>query len=431
MAGGPLPGSLPQGSDQPPGLYAWSVFALLCLLGLLDFGVRQLLVGIFPLVKAEWHLSFEAQGKLAAVVPLMVGLTMLPMALLIDRWSRVKAIFLMALVWSLATIGCGIAINYNQMMLARGLMGLGEAAYGPAGFALLAWYFPLRLRATVLGGVMAAGSFGNVAGIALGGVLAQRIGWHQTFIYVGLFSLAVSFLVLLVRDYPTQPRPAQHGAKAGGAGAGAMRLFRALVLSPTAFFAYMGGACFLFVLSTLVSFLPTFLGSAYHLPVDQAAIRAAAAVLCGAIGAVLWAQVADRWGTRNANGRLYVPMLAALACAALFGSAFLLLPPGPLQFGLILAGAFLMTAHLGAVNTVVMDVVEPGLRASSAAMVGVAQNLLGIAAGPLVVGVISDRWGLEAALGVLPVFASIAALCFWLSSRYYPNERAVFSTAAV
>lgn len=424
MAGSPLPGSLPHGSDQPPGLYAWSVFALLCLLGLLDFGVRQLLVGIFPLVKAEWHLSFEAQGKLAAIVPLMVGLSMLPMALLIDRWSRVKAIFLMALVWSLATIGCGIAANYNQMMVARGLMGLGEAAYGPAGFALLAWYFPLRLRATVLGGVMAAGSFGNVAGIALGGVLAQRIGWHQTFIYVGLFSLAVTFLVLLVRDYPTQPRPARQGAATG-----AMQVVKALVLSPTAFFAYMGGASFLFVLSTLVSFLPTFMGSAYHLPVDQAAIRAAAAVLCGAIGAVLWAQVADRWGTRNANGRLYVPMIAALACAALFGTAFLLLPPGPLQFGLLMAGAFLMTAHLGAVNTVVMDVVEPGLRASSAAMVGVAQNLLGIAAGPFVVGVISDRWGLEAALGVLPAFALIAALCFWISSRYYPDERAALNPA--
>jgi len=68
--------------------------------------------------------------------------------LIADRWSRVKSIFLMATVWSLATIACAFTRNYGQLFAGRAAIGLGEAGYGSAAGALLASIFPGRLRST-------------------------------------------------------------------------------------------------------------------------------------------------------------------------------------------------------------------------------------------------------------------------------------------
>ena len=75
----------------------------------------------------------------------------------------------MAIVWSLATLGCGIAQDYPQMLVARFLVGVGEAAYGSVGVAVVLSVFPKHMRATLTGAFMAGGMFGSVLGMALGG----------------------------------------------------------------------------------------------------------------------------------------------------------------------------------------------------------------------------------------------------------------------
>ena len=54
-----------------------------------------------------------------------MALGAVPLSLLADRWSRVKSIFLMALVWSLATIACAFAGSYAQLLGARAVVGVG------------------------------------------------------------------------------------------------------------------------------------------------------------------------------------------------------------------------------------------------------------------------------------------------------------------
>jgi predicted MFS family arabinose efflux permease len=77
-------------------------------------------------------------------------------------------------------------------------------------------------------------------------------------------------------------------------------------------------------------------------------------------------------------------------------------------------------------------VVHPALRATAVSMVAVAQNLFGFAVGPLVVGAVSDAYGLRAALSVIPVFCALAAVFLWFASRHYDNDlrRVAASTAA-
>lgn len=419
MAGAVL-GNVPDSGHDKPGAYAWLVFAIIAALGFVDWLVRQIVIGILPQLKLEWQLSDSKIGLLAAIVPIMVSLAMLPLALVIDQWSRVKTIFLMALIWSLATVACGFATSYNQLLVARAFIGLGEAAYGPAGFALLAWYFPLRLRSTVIGGVLVVAALGNVMGIALGGTLAQQWGWQNTFIAAGCLSLIVSLFALTIKDYPTAPL-----ASGGSAAAKITYAMRTLLRSPTVNLTYLGSASLLFIMSALVTWLPTYLGRFYGYTIAHASQTGAVGVALTAIGAVLWGQAADRWGVRNARGRLWVPAIGALSCAMVLLAALTLFNIGSGRLILLLAVFFFAAVVMGPVNTVVMDVIEPGLRASASALVGLAQNLLGLAAGPIVVGLLADLYGLEAALLVLPVFAVMSFVFFMLASRTYPGERAV------
>ena len=116
-----------------PRRYAWSVFAILFALMVVDYVDRQVVVSMFSHLKAQWDLSDSQLGGLVSIVSVTVALGAVPLSLLADRWSRVKSIFLMALVWSLATIACAFAASYAQLLGARGVVGLGEAAYGTVG----------------------------------------------------------------------------------------------------------------------------------------------------------------------------------------------------------------------------------------------------------------------------------------------------------
>ena len=203
-----------------------------------------------------------------------------------------------------------------------------------------------------------------------------------------------------------------------------MRVIAAALLEPrTAVLVCLGSALQLFVLSTMYTWMPSFLNRYYGLAPDQAGLKAAIVILLGAVGAVVWGNLADRAGRKQPRRKLYLVAGACLLTLALLSFAFGALPPGPLQFALIAAGGFGLTCTIGAVPAVVMDVVHPGLRATAAAMVTLIQNLLGLAAGAFVAGVLSDALGLQNALAVIPLASLGAALLFIVAARSYEADK--------
>src|SRR4029077_1376826 len=295
-----------------PRRYAWSVFAIIFALMIVDYVDRQVVVSMFPHLKAQWDLSDRELGALVSIVSITVALGAVPLSFLADRWSRVKSIFLMAMVWSLATIGAAFAGTYAQLMGARSVVGLGEAAYGTVGMALLASLFPTRMRSTVLGAFLAAGMFGSVLGVMLGGFIAERWGWQAGFGAVGVPGLFLALVFLMVvRDYKTVALPS-----AGGSNAKPRMTARAVIaelLRPrTALITCIGAGLNLLVVSTMYSWLPSYFNRFYGLAPDQAGLKTAIVVLVGGVGALLWSTVADRLNARLPRARLIVPAIAAV-----------------------------------------------------------------------------------------------------------------------
>ncbi len=131
---------------------AWFACAMTLALMVFDYVDRQIIVSLFPFIKAEWDLSDKQLGALVSVVSITVALGALPVALDADRASRVKSIVVMATLWSLATISCMWARGYSTLLSLRAVVGLGEAGYGSVGAALIASHFPARMRGALLAG---------------------------------------------------------------------------------------------------------------------------------------------------------------------------------------------------------------------------------------------------------------------------------------
>ena len=407
---------------------AW--FALLMTLGLMvfDYMDRQVIVSLFPYLKAAWGVSDKELGALVSVVSVTVALGSVPIALFADRASRVKSIVLMAVVWSLATILCMFTGNFSQLLAARSIVGLGEAGYGSVGGALIATHFPARMRGAVMAGFLATVSVGSVLGVMLGGLIASQWGWQAAFGVVGFPGLVLALLYLTVRDYRTvELTPALDKATQSMSDA-AGHIVRILVRSRTILWVCIGGAAQLIVVSAVWSWLPSFLNRAYGLAPAEAGVKAALVVLAGGIGSVVCGAVVDRVGTSRPRAKFTALALLCIATLVILMLAFeprllgLSLSPG-LQFALIVLGGFIMTCTVGPTAAIVIDVVHPGVRATGCSVLALFQNLFGLALGPFIAGLFSDVWGLELALAIMPLFSAIAAASFVIAADSYESEK--------
>jgi len=352
---------------------AWFAFAMTLALMVVDYVDRQIIVSLFPYMKADWGLSDKQLGSLVSVVSVTVALGALPVALFADRASRVKSIVAMATIWSLATISCMFTRSYQQLLSARSLVGLGEAGYGSVGAALIASHFPSRMRGALLAGFFASASVGSVLGVMLGGLIAARWGWQAAFGVVGIPGLLLALAYLKVRDYRTVKLDPALDAKRRSVGEAARHIVGLLVRSRTMLWVCVGGAAQLIVVSALWSWLPSFLNRVHGIAPAQAAVKAALIVLAGALGSVLWAALIDRAGLRRPARRLAVMALLCVVVMFVLGFAFgaerlgVALDPNT-QFALIALGGFMATCTVGPVSAIVIDVIHPGVRATGSSV---------------------------------------------------------------
>jgi MFS family permease len=401
--------------------YAWLVFGLTFVLLLSDYMSRQLLAAVFPLLKADWRLSDSQLGALGGVVPLAVGILTLPLSFVADRLGRVRSIAVMAIAWSLATVGCGLSRLYGEMMLARLVMGVGEAAYGSVGLALVVSIFPPTMRAAIAGAFTAGGVFGSVLGLAFGGVIAANFGWRWAFAIVGLIGLLLGAAYpFIVRETPAEPTVGAEPARHAVASTPVIRLrqlWRTLFPSATVVWTYVGSGAQLFIAAALLAWTPSFLNRYHAMATGKAALVSAVFVLGGGAGMIGFGALADRVSRGAPRLQLVVAAVYCLATTAFLALA-LLLPANKAQLALLGAAMTLASSSLGPAGAVVAAGVPAGRLAVAFATLTLANNAVGLAPGPFVIGALADRWGLLHALQLAPIAGVVAAGAFGLALRY-------------
>lgn len=346
----------------------------------------------------------------------MVGLLTFPLSLLADRWGRVKSLTLMAILWSAATLLCAMAANYSQMLIGRILVGVGEAAYGSVGIALVISVFPSRMRATLSAAFMAGGLFGQVLGVAVGGEIAQSYGWRSAFMVIGLAGLVLAILFpIVVKERKITTASAASGQENK---AQARPSLKSLISCRSVKLAYIGSGLQLFTAAALPAWLPTYLGRYHMMSVAEASRMSALLFLvCGA-GMILCGMASDRAARGRPDRKILLAIGYCLGAAATL-SAAMLCPPGLAQLLLLALAMFLVAGTTGPAGAMVANLTPIAIHGTAFATLTLANNLIGLAPGPVITGWMADQFGLHTAFQMLPIVGILAACVFAMARQSY------------
>ena len=402
------------------GRSATVIMILLCLTYLFDYADRMIVGALIPFIKRDWGLSDQELGSLTSVIYLTIAVFVVPLSLVVDRWSRRKMIAIMVLFWSLATLACAFTRNYAQLLFARAMIGLGEAGYAPAGTAALSAAYPQEVRAKAMGVWNGFIPLGAAVGFLVGGYIGQHYGWRHAFGLVALPGMFLAILFWFTRDYQTVPL-AEEGQEESRAMAGFGGSVKGLVRIPTLGFVYVAFAMNTAITTAMMTWLPSYFHRFHNMNEQKAGTVAAGIALLVLVGAPLGGLLADRWRKKRINARMVFSGITSLASAILLAAAFALSHTAAF-FPLLAAFGILTVCYVAPSAAVTQDVVHPGLRALSYGLCVICQHLLGGAWSPMIVGGLSDRFGLDGALFVIPAFGLVASALLLAGARWYERD---------
>ena len=180
-----------------------------------------------------------------------------------DRFRRTWLLGLGVGVWSLATIGSGLAQNYGHMALARSVLGIGEATYGVIAPTILLDLFARDRRARLMSTFYLAMPIGSALGISLGSIIASRWNWHMAFFLVGRRGLSRRLLAVAL---PEPVRGASEGIDTerleAHERAGASREdYLGLMVNASYIYSVLGMATYTFAIGGMLVWVPNYLFS--------------------------------------------------------------------------------------------------------------------------------------------------------------------------
>ncbi len=171
------------------------------------FGLLMLYIDLFIVNVALPTIGHEFRAPLGTVswtisgYVLMIGVLPMGMGRLGDLWGQ-RAMYLAGLViFSIASLACGLAPNITALIVFRVIQGVGAAIMTPGTLAIIIRAFPPRQHGLAIGIYGGISGLGLIAGPVLGGLLVQGENWRWIFfVNVPLGVVALVMAVLFVSE---------------------------------------------------------------------------------------------------------------------------------------------------------------------------------------------------------------------------------------
>jgi MFS family permease len=415
----------------PPDVRAWVVLAALAFVYVLNFLDRQLLAILAKPIQDTLHVSDHQLGLIGGLYfALFYCFIAIPVGWLADRTHRVKVLSLACAIWSGATIGCGLAANYAQLVIARITVGFGEAGGVPPSYAIISDYFVPGRRGTALGLYNLGPPIGAALGIAFGASIAAAFSWRLAFIILGAFGIAAALAVLLIVREPPRggldPVAARQTARRAGFWETAGMFFTRPALLLTA----LGAGATQFITYGQGNFTTLFLMREKGMSLREVAVYYALVVgLAMSAGIFVSGRAIDRFTRRSRAAYGWIPAVS-LALAAPFYVGFVWAPTWAGSLLFLIGPTFLNYFYLSSSVALVQEQVRPEQRVMSGALLLLVMNFIGLGLGPTYVGAASDFFraahpghSLQIALYTLLPFYGVAIILFLSLARVLRREQ--------
>lgn len=392
------PPPVPPAGIAPPASYegfsprAWSILILLMLVYSFSWMDRFLLIISIDPISHDLNVSNTEIGLLTGFgASLLYSLAGFPIARLADHRSRITVVSVALGIWSACTAAIGLAGSFVTLALCRLGIATASAGCSPAAYSLIADLFPPRRRGTAIAVYSLGISVGTWAGLTLGGIAVDRLGWRNAFVALGIPGFALAGLLFLAIREPARGRfeTSEGAAVREYAPAEALRF---LLAHPAFVGIALGFGLISFATTAFENWVPTYLIRAYGLSATEVgSVSGLFQGLTGIFGALIFGILSDRLARRDPRWYLWIPLGCALVAMPMVVLFFLVPKSGAYACYFVIE--LFVSGYSAPLFAASQMLLPPRLRAFGMAMVLFVLNVIGVGLSTFVTGWASDLIG--------------------------------------
>jgi MFS family permease len=412
---------------------AWTTLLLFSSVAILSYTDRQVLTLLVDPIRSDLQITDTQVGLLqGAAFGLVYAFSGVILGRFSDVGSRIGMIRAGVLVWSLATVYCGFTHSFSELMLARMVVGIGEATLMPAVISLIPDFFCAARRGTATGIFLTSPSIGAGAALLVGGALQAAaidgtfarlplIGhlapWRLTILLLGLSGMPFAAALWLARE-PTRRDIEPATALDKGAPRSSMAILwsaRRVILPLLFAMAFAAAGDF-----SIMSWIPTVLSRSYAWSASRIGEVFGSVIIVASIVGVMAGGILSDLLRRHRGVRSRVTIAFAATIFSVLGAQFALASSGVQVVALAAFWLVTSSAATAAGITTLQEITSPGSRAFAGSLVALCNIAFGFTLGNAGPGFAADHifrdahaMGASITLIALPA-AVLATLLYWL-----------------
>jgi predicted MFS family arabinose efflux permease len=419
------------GADFSPAYLRYAL-GLLTAVYVINFVDRQVLSILQQSIKRDLGVSDFQLGLLTgAAFGIFYATLGIPIARLADRVSRKGVMAVCLTIWSGMTALCGVAGGFASLLVFRVGVGVGEAGGSPPAHSMIADYFPPERLGTALGVFSLGVPLGIMVGFLAGGWMNEFLGWRMAFVAVGLPGLVLAAIVAFTLREPPRGRAV---ARLDGSGDGVLpvgEVIRFLLRSRSFRHNGVAAGLYAFVGYSVTNWAPPFLERSHGMSAGEVGTALALIIgIGGGLGIYCGGLFSDRLSARDVRWRMWLPAIAMWASVP-FSFFVYTLESTTLALTLFVFPVFLGLLYQAPALALAQSLSTPRMRATASAVLLFVINIIGLALGPPITGLVSDllepRFGVESlryAILLVSLVLVWSGVHFWWAARTLPEDLA-------
>ncbi|AHK18751.1 MFS transporter [Yersinia similis] len=416
----------------------WYMIALVTVGTILGYLTRNAIAVAAPTLQEQLHITTQQYSYIIAAYSAAYTLMQPVAGYVLDVMGTKVGYAMFAVMWAIFCMSTALASSWGGLAIARGAVGMAEAAMIPAGLKASSEWFPAKERSIAVG-------YFNV-GSSIGGMIAPPLvvwaivmhSWQMAFIITGVLSLiwAIAWLILYKhpkdqkrltdeeREYILSGQEARHST-ANAKKMSAMQIIRNRQFWGIAIPRFLAEPAW----GTFNAWIPLFMFKAYGFNLKEIAMFAWMPMLFADVGCILGGYLPPLF-----QKYFKVNLIVSRKLVVTMGGV-LMIGPGTIglftspyaAIALLCIGGFAHQALSGALITLSSDVFGRN-------EVATANGLTGMAAWTastlfaLVVGALADTMGFSPLFAALAVFDLLAVVVIWTVLQDRPVDEPTNAT---